>query len=165
MAITNKKLFISLVSILISVFANAQKADAVSDKALQSFYVEGGGPGLLTINYDQRLKGRSGLGFRAGMGGYGIGKKGLFTVPIGLNYTIGSGNDFAEIGAGLCYMSASEGNYFFDNTGNFISAYFNFGYRYQPQAKKLSYRIFLSPLFTPAGIVPFYAGASIGIKF
>jgi hypothetical protein len=159
------KLLFTLAGILLSLVMYGQQSDGNGGKSAQSFYLEGGGPGLVTINYDQRLKGSMGLGFRAGMGGYGVGKKGLFTVPLGMNYTTGSGSHFAEVGAGLCYVASSTGNSFFDNTGNYVLAYFNFGYRFQQPTKGLTYRIFLSPLLTPAGVVPFYAGASFGVKF
>ena len=147
------KLLFTLAGILLSLVMYGQQSDGNGGKSAQSFYLEGGGPGVVTINYDQRLKGQMGLGFRAGMGGYGIGKKGLFTIPLGMNYTTGSGSHFAEVGAGLCYIASSTGNTFFDNEGN------------QPPTKGLTYRIFLSPLLTPAGIVPFYAGLSVGVKF
>lgn len=145
--------------------ANAQQGNGFSGKSAQSFYGEVGGPGIITINYDQRLKGQDGFGFRAGMGGYGVLKKGVFTVPVGVNYITGSDTHFAEIGAGLCYVAASTGNTYFDNTSNLVVAYFNFGYRFQPIKNGLTYRIFLSPLLTAAGVVPFYGGASIGVKF
>lgn len=160
-----KNLFVTAALILLSFSAMAQKMDTGGDKSAQAFYVEGGGAGIFTINYDQRLKGSTGLGFRAGMGGYGFLKKGVFTVPVGLNYLTGADGHYAEIGAGLCYVSLSQGNTYFDNTGSLIVGYFNFGYRYQPVKRGLTYRIFLSPLLTAAGTVPFYGGASVGVKF
>ncbi len=161
---TRNYILLSLL-ILFSLAANAQRSDLSGEKNAQSLYLEGGGPGLVTINYEQRFKGQTGFGFRAGMGGYGAGKSGVFTVPVGINYITGSESQFAEIGAGICPVSISAHNKYFDNTSSTIVAYFNFGYRYQPIKKGWSYRIFLSPLLTSEGLIPFYGGASIGIKF
>ena len=160
-----KNSFLFLAGIVCCFAVNAQQGGGSLGKNAQSFYGEVGGPGIITVNYDQRLKGNDGFGFRAGMGGYGVLKKGGFTVPVGVNYITGSNANFAEIGAGLCYVAASSGNTYFDNTSNTVVAYFNFGYRFQPVNNGLTYRIFLSPLLTAAGLVPFYGGASVGIKF
>ena len=52
-------------------------------------------------------------------------------------------------------ISFSAHNKYFDNTSSTIVAYFNFGYRYQPIKKGWSYRVFLSPLLTSEGLIPF----------
>jgi hypothetical protein len=160
------KVLSALALLFICFSATAQKNGAfASGKPFQTFYFEAGGPGILSINYDQRFKGDQGLGIRAGVGGYGIGKKGVFTIPVGLNYLTGSGDHFAELGAGICAASSSTGNTYFDNGGTTIAGYINFGYRFQPEKKGLTFRVFLSPLFTAAGTIPFYGGGSVGIKF
>jgi len=150
-------------SIFLSISAGAQMGGG--DKAAQSFYLEGGGPGMISINYDQRFKGQTGLGVRVGMGGWGLLNKGVFTAPIGVNYITGASQHFVEVGAGLVYASASTGNEYFNNPGSSVSAYFNFGYRFQPAVKGLTYRAFLCPLLTPDKLIPFYAGVSAGLKF
>lgn len=160
---TRKSLLFVATCVFFSVTASAQTGG--SEKSAQTFYVEGGGPGIISVNYDQRFKGQDGFGFRVGMGGWGLLNKGVFAAPIGVNYITGSQGHFAEIGAGLVYTSASVGNTYFNNEGSAVSAYFNFGYRYQPPNKGLTYRIFLSPLLTPDKLIPFYAGASVGLKF
>ena len=163
---TKKNLTILTTCLLFSFAAKAQKSGAFEvEKPVQTFYAELGGPGILTINYDQRFKGNQGLGFRAGVGGYGFLKKGVFTIPIGINYLTGSGSHFAELGAGFCSVSLSNGNTFFDNESSTIIGFINFGYLFQPEKKGLTFRVFISPLFTAAGTVPFYGGASAGIKF
>ncbi|HEY1018855.1 MAG TPA: hypothetical protein VGE25_07660 [Sediminibacterium sp.] len=144
----------------------AQKSGPFGSKgAHQTLFVEAGGPGILSINYDQRFQGEQGLGIRAGVGGYGFLKKGVFTIPLGLNYLTGSGDHFAELGAGVTIASSSVGNTYFDNPGTTTAGFINFGYRYVPQKKNLSFRAFISPLFTAAGTIPFYGGGSVGIKF
>ncbi len=162
-AMTAKSLLTITICVLFSITARAQGGG--SDKTAQTFYLEGGGPGMISLNYDQRFKGQNGFGFRVGMGGWGILNKGVFAAPVGVNYITGSQEHFAEIGAGLVYTSASVGNTYFENEGSNVSAYFNFGYRYQPPNKGITYRAFLCPLLTPAKLIPFYAGASVGLKF
>ncbi len=117
---TRNYILLSLL-ILFSLAANAQRSDLSEEKNAQSLYLEGGGPGLVTINYEQRFKGQTGFGFRAGMGGYGAGKSGVFTVPVGINYITGSESQFAEIGAGICPVSISAHNKYFDNTSSCLS--------------------------------------------
>jgi hypothetical protein len=152
-----------LIGILYTTSGQAQMASP--QKNAQSFYGELGGPGIITVNYEYRFNGQQGFAARIGMGGYGFGKKGVFTVPAGVNYITGSGKHFAEVGAGICGVALSGGNTYFDNEKSGITGYFNFGYRYQPENNGMTYRAFLSPLFTPAGLVPFYAGFSVGLKF
>ncbi len=117
---TRNYILLSLL-ILFSLAGNAQRSDLSGEKNAQSLYLEGGGPGLVTINYEQRFKGQTGFGFRAGMGGYGAGKSGVFTVPVGINYITGSESQFAEIGAGICPVSISAHNKYFDNTSSCLS--------------------------------------------
>jgi hypothetical protein len=163
---TKKNLTILVICLFVSFVARAQKSAGYEvEKPAQTFYGELGGAGLFTVNYDQRFKGNDGFGVRAGVGGFGFLKKGVFTIPIGVNYLTGSGNNYAELGAGFCSVSISNGNTYFDNTSSTIVGFINFGYRYQPQSKGLTARVFISPLFTAAGIVPFYGGVSAGIKF
>lgn len=159
-----RKIFLPvLILCLLSLASHAQMATA--QKNAQSFFGELGGAGILTVNYEYRFNGQQGFAARIGMGGYGFGKKGVFTVPAGVNYITGSGKHFAEVGAGICGVALSGGNTYFDNDKSGITGYFNFGYRYQPENNGMMYRAFLSPLFTPAGLVPFYAGVSVGLKF
>ncbi len=163
---TSKYFIVFSACIVFAMAANAQNSGPYQiDKPAQSFYVEGGGPGIFSFNYDQRLKGSQGLGFRAGVGGYGFLKKGVFTIPLGMNYLLGADGHYAELGAGICSVSLSSGNTYFDNTSSTIVGYINFGYRFQPEKKGLTFRIFISPLFTSAGTIPFYGGGSVGIKF
>ncbi len=152
-----------LIGILYTTSGQAQMASP--QKNAQSFFGELGGPGIITVNYEYRFNGQQGFAARIGMGGYGFGKKGVFTVPAGVNYITGSGKHYAEVGAGICGVALSGNNTYFDNEKSGITGYFNFGYRYQPENNGMMYRAFLSPLFTPAGLVPFYAGVSVGLKF
>ena len=160
---TRRILLFLLTVILYAATSHAQMASP--ERNAQSFFGELGGAGIISINYEYRFHGQQGFGAKIGMGGYGFGKKGVFTVPAGVNYITGSGKHFAEVGAGICGVALSGGNTYFDNEKSGLTGYFNFGYRYQPEKNGMMYRAFLSPLFTPAGLVPFYAGVSIGLKF
>ncbi len=160
---TKRILLSVLIFCFFSAIGHAQMATA--QKNAQSFFGELGGPGIITVNYEYRFNGQQGFAARIGMGGYGFGKKGVFTIPAGVNYITGSGKHFAEVGAGICGVALSGNNTYFDNEKSGITGYFNFGYRYQPENNGMMYRAFLSPLFTPAGLVPFYAGVSVGLKF
>jgi hypothetical protein len=123
-----------------------------------------GGPGIFSINYDQRFKGSKGLGFRAGIGGIGILTTFILAAPVGLNYLLGADSHYLELGAGISFTMASDSNgslFRKNNTGSFN--YFIVGYRYQP-SKGLSGRIFLSPLVSNHGEFAFWGGLSLGIK-
>lgn len=81
----------------------------MAQKRVQSLSVELlGAQNMAGINYDSRLKGNSGFGYRVGIGfGYGD-NSGLFDqdikgagVPIELNYLLGKKNHKLELGLGV----------------------------------------------------------------
>jgi hypothetical protein len=137
--------------------------DSVNLKPARSIIGELGGPGFLSINYDQRFKGNKGLGFRAGLGGIGVITAAVIAVPVGLNYLTGSGDHHAEFGAGLSALTITDGTDFFEESSSTIFGYIQFGYRYEPK-KGLTGRIFACPLFTSEGLLPFFGGISLGIR-
>ncbi|MFN3666558.1 MAG: hypothetical protein ACK4S0_10390 [Sediminibacterium sp.] len=141
------------------------RGNDLPDPPAKSVFGEIGGPGLFSINYDQRFKGQKGLGFRAGMGGIGFLTSGIFAVPVGINYLSGRDGHYLELGAGLSAITITDGDEFFDNSNSTIFGYLNFGYRYQPEKKGFTARVFVSPLITGAGVFPFYGGISAGFKF
>lgn len=164
-----KTIYVLLALICFTTVSQAQLREPrevdYSMKAAQSVYGEIGGPGILSINYDQRFKGQKGWGFRAGVGGIGFLTAGVFAAPVGLNYLSGKNGNYLELGAGISALTVTDGEDFFDNSNSTIFGYLNFGYRYQPEKKGFTARVFVSPLITGAGVFPFYGGLSAGIRF
>jgi hypothetical protein len=147
-------------------YTSAQTSEAViSAPTAKNVYAEIGGPGIFSFNYDQRFKGQNGLGFRAGFGGIGFIGAGVFAVPVGLNYISGSHGNYFEMGAGASAITISDGESFFSNNSSTVIGFINFGYRYQPEKKGFTGRVFFCPIFTQTGYLPIYGGISAGYKF
>ncbi|MBW0179222.1 hypothetical protein [Sediminibacterium sp.] len=147
-----------------ALYAQQRDADLPGPPA-KSIYGEIGGPGLFSANYDQRFKGQKGWGFRVGMGGIGFINSGIFAIPVGFNHLSGSDGHYLELGAGASAITITDGEDIFDNSSSTVFGYLNFGYRYQPEKKGFTARVFISPLITGAGVFPFYGGISAGFKF
>lgn len=141
------------------------EAEDLPETPARNIFGEIGGPGIFSLNYDQRFRGQKGLGFRAGMGGIGFLTSGIFTVPVGLNYLTGSNGNYLELGAGISAITLTDGEDFFENNSSGVFGHVTFGYRYQPIKKGFTARVFVSPLITGAGVFPFYGGISAGFKF
>ena len=169
-----KKLFLlTIFFTLLFTVSNAQVA-------AKSVYVELGGAGLASVNFDMRLQQKEdGLGFRVGIGGfsirqdYGFGqnqRNGILTVPLELNYLLGKGHrHYFEMGAGATIVSVSN-NY--NNNGNNTNDQFSstfghlyFGYRLQPAEGGFLFRAGITPVFGKGYFIPYYAGISFGYKF
>jgi len=157
-------LFALAASIYTTVTAQRDNSDLPLPPA-KNIYGEIGGPGILSLNYDQRFKGQKGLGFRVGAGGIGFLTSGVFAIPVGLNYLSGSNGHYLELGAGASAITITDGEDFFENSSSTVFGYLNFGYRYQPEKNGFTGRVFVSPLITGAGVFPFYGGISFGFKF
>lgn len=155
-------LFIVCMSTIVSAQRNVTD---IPQPAARSIFGEIGGPGIFSLNYDQRFKGEKGLGFRVGAGGIGFLTSGVFAIPVGLNHLSGSDGHYLELGGGLSAITLTDGSDFFDNSSSGFFGYLNFGYRYQPEKKGFTGRVFISPLITGAGVFPFYGGVSAGFKF
>jgi len=137
------------------------------------------GPGgLLSFHFDSRFKkADNGIGYTVGFGvaPYELLEKscnrgGVITIPVGLNYLFGK-NHCIEVGGGgalkfgggtKVYCLYIEDS-FFENEESFY-AYALIGYRYQPNFKRLTCRVFMSPLFQKSMPVKFWGGASIGLQ-
>jgi hypothetical protein len=139
--------------------------DDIPQPPARNIYGEIGGPGILSLNYDQRFKGQKGLGFRVGAGGIGFLTSGVFAIPVGINYLSGSKGHYLELGAGASAITITDGDDFFENSSSGFFGYLNFGYRYQPEKNGFTGRVFISPLITGAGVFPFYGGLSFGFRF
>ncbi|HEY6956678.1 MAG TPA: hypothetical protein VI385_15615 [Flavisolibacter sp.] len=149
---------------------------SMAQKSKSVFLEVGGNGGLLSVNFDSRLSnGENGLGYRAGLGfipanyAFFISRPTIGTIPVGLNYLIGSHCHYLETGLGLTY-------YFFrgttsdvwgiheNNKGDGALLIPSIGYRIAPMNKGLQGRLFMSPLISTAGVVLFW-GFSLGYKF
>ncbi len=152
-----------------------------AQKAAKSAYVELGGAGLASVNYDMRLmKKEDGLGFRVGVGGFsirtnygsGYDKTNALFVPLGLNYLIGKdGKHYFELGGGATLVSVKEtysnGSIYSNDDDKFNSTFGHlyFGYRVQPKDGGFLFRAGLTPIFGKGYFFPYWAGVSFGYKF
>ena len=102
-----KKILIALL------FSFAIVSITSAQTAAKSVYVELGGPGVASFNFDTRFsKTENGLSGRIGIGGFKVPDAGLLTVPIGLNYLLGKDNkNYFEIGAGFTYVHATDNSF------------------------------------------------------
>lgn len=136
------------------------------------------GPGgKWSFQFESRFKKETnGIGYTIGFGSapYDLEETcndgGFITIPFGLNYLLGNRNHMVEIGGGAVWKIYGAGTLvgcperkdnFFEN-GKTFYLYSLLGYRYQPAFKRLSGRIFVSPLFQKDFSPKFWGGASIG---
>lgn len=171
-----KKIYIILLTLTSCVFSAAkaqQTIDSGTGRA-QNVFAELGGQGLLfTFNYDTRFSNkRNGIGGRAGIGYFAVDGDHITTVPIGLNYLLGKGKNFFEIGLGatLVSLGSSNGDFFFtndngNNSESTVIGTMSFSYRLQPIDSGFSLRAGLTPIFNADGFIPYYAGLSLGYTF
>lgn len=153
-----------LLCITITVTAQKNGPD-VNNPPAKTIFGEIGAPGVLSINYDQRFKGQKGLGFRVGFGGINILIRGFYTVPVGLNYLYGSKADYIEMGAGASANFNNIEVFYTHFKSSGIIGYLILGYRYQPEKKGFTCRIYFCPVFDNTGFFPLYGGVSGGIRF
>ena len=137
----------------------------------QTAYVELGGPGLASINFDTRFsKQEGGFGGRIGVGGFSIRdnftntNSGVIFLPIGVNYLIGKDSkNYFELGGGVTPVFGTG-----DLAGDNFSSTFGhilFGYRMQPKDGGFVFRAFISPVFGSGFFIPYFGGVSFGYKF
>jgi len=128
-------------------------------------FVEAGGPGLLSINYDMRFgRRRDGFGFRAGFGGWSLKKSTQLFIPLGVNFITGKNNrDFFEAGAGATIVnnSAGSGEGPFRRSFGFMSL----GYRKQPADGGYFFKASLVPVFGKGFFWPYYVAVGFGYTF
>ena len=149
-----------IVMLLISNIVSAQTA-------AKAIYVEIGGPGLASVNYDMRLqKKEDGIGFRVGLGGFAVDGESVIFVPLGLTYLLGKDErNYFELGGGVTLVSTSEKS--LQSSDNFATTFGHlyFGYRMQPKNGGFLFRAGITPVFNKEGFIPYYAGISFGYKF
>lgn len=144
------------------------KLPSGDDKRAQNVFVEIGGQGLLfTANYDSRFsKRRDGLGGRAGIGYIANEGDHATTIPLSLNYLLGKGRHFFEVGLGATII-ATGGNesFFFNGNNSNVIGTMSFSYRLQPVDSGFAFRVGLTPIFNKDFFIPYYAGLSLGYTF
>ncbi len=153
-----------IISFLIIVFAMETAGHA--QQAAKAAYVEVGGPGLLSVNYDMRFTPtNNGAGFRVGVGAFKVNDISVVTIPVGINYLFGHKNSFFEAGVGYTFASFSDKAKV--TSKNFGSSFGNItlGYRYAPAKRGLFFKIELSPVFGDGFSLPLWGGIGLGYKF
>jgi hypothetical protein len=158
--------------LFLSCLANAQVAPSGSVEGMkrtQNIFVELGGQGLLfTVNYDSRFsKKRDGIGGRVGIGYIAEGGDYATTVPLSLNYLLGKGKHFFEMGLGATILSTggTDESFLFDENNSNLIGTMSFSYRLQPVDRGFSLRAGLTPVFNKNFFIPYYAGLSLGYTF
>ena len=145
------------------------KSDSTLNKRVQSVYVELGGPGiLLSINYDGRFgNNRTGFGYRSGLGFIPGSNGQIITIPAQLNYLLGGGGHYLEIGAGATLILINGNgstDLFSKNSSTALFGTMVFGYRYQPVKGGLTIRAGYTPIFDSDQLYAFF-GISVGRTF
>lgn len=163
-------LMLSLLTSYIQVNAQVSKSTtSIEDKRAQNIFVELGGQGLLfTVNYDSRFSNRrDGLGGRAGIGYIAEGGDYATTVPLSLNYLLGKGKHFFEMGLGATILTTggTDRSFLFDENNSSVIGTMSFSYRLQPVDRGFSFRAGLTPVFNKNFFIPYYAGISLGYSF
>ncbi len=160
-----KTLFVITALFFISLHSIAQSSKG--PQAAKAVYLEGGFPGMLSVNYDMRFeKKQDGLGFRVGVGGWSLNKSTLLFVPVGINYITSKNSlDYFEAGAGVTFVSNS--NYKDGETGPFKQTFgfLSLGYRKQPADGGFFWKAALVPIFGKGFFIPYAAGAGLGYTF
>ena len=136
-------------------------------KRAQNVFVEIGAQGLLfSANYDTRFGNRrNGIGGRVGVGVISADDVTVVTIPLSLNYLLGNGKNFFEIGLGATYASLDASSDDFFGSGDAVIGTMAFMYRLQPENSGFSFRGGFTPIFNSSGFIPYYAGISLGYTF
>lgn len=165
------KKILLLMLLAVCTFADTAEAQE-STKRAQNVFVEFGGQGILfSANYDTRFGNRrDGLGARAGIGYISIDGTSVTTIPVSLNYLLGKGKNFFEIGLGTTYGSAKLGEDFLsdddnNDSGSAFIGTMSFMYRLQPVDSGFALRAGFTPVFSSSYFIPYYAGISLGYTF
>jgi hypothetical protein len=161
------KLFLLITSFTVLQLGAKAQETAVDNSPAKVVFVEAGGPGLLSVNYDMRFtKSKSGFGGRVGVGGWSLKESKLVFVPVGVNYITSKNNlDYFEAGVGYSFVSNSNTKP--GDTGPFKKSFgfVNLGYRKQPADGGWFYKVALVPVFGDGFFWPYWVGAGIGYTF
>ncbi|MCB9211268.1 MAG: hypothetical protein H6609_18015 [Ignavibacteriales bacterium] len=151
-----KNVFLSLVLILVFQNCNsAQEIISVNSNSNKSFYhifLEGGGQGLASINYEQSVY--NNISVRLG---YGI------FIPMLVNYYIGEEYQF-ELGVGLAYSPYKIST--ITNKEKSLLYTITVGHKYQPIYGGLTLRFSFTPMYNPENSrLQIMGGISVGISY
>lgn len=100
-----KKISLITLSMCYSFLVNAQA---------KVMFVELGGPGLASANFDMRFtKSEKGIGGRIGIGYFGINdgfsRVGVTTIPLGINYLLSKNEkNYFEVGGGFTVVTGKQ---------------------------------------------------------
>ena len=157
---------------LVPLSGNAQQPTATHEPGnkAQTILVEVGGPGFISANYDFRFgQTRNAWGGRAGVGYISAGGAGLLTIPVQVNYLLGKGGHYFEMGAGATYTVATlEISYDEERSkayGDGLMGTMTFGYRKQPVEGGFNFRAGISPVFRKDYFLPYLPYLSVGYSF
>jgi hypothetical protein len=169
---TKYTVLLTTVLLFLSVLTKGQQSGSTSsenEKRAQNIFVELGGQGLLfTANYDTRFSNRrDGLGGRIGIGYIAEGGDNATTIPISMNYLLGKGRHFFEMGLGATLLATggNDNSLLFDENNSNVIGTMSFSYRLQPVDRGFSFRAGLTPIFNKDFFIPYYAGLSLGYSF
>jgi hypothetical protein len=149
---------------LIILIAFVLVTQAGFSQAAKAVFIEAGGPGLASFNFDTRFsKKEDGIGGRIGVGGFTIEGEGAVFIPLTINYIIGKDKkNYFEVGGGATFVPSSSA---VDGPLAKTSGHLNFGYRYQPEKGGVFFRATINPVFGQDFFWPYYGGLSLGYKF
>lgn len=160
-------LFLAL-TITHKLFAQESSNTTPATSRAQNIFIELGGQGLtFTANYDSRFSNkRDGIGGRAGIGYLSVDGDKVTTIPLSLNYLLGKGGKYFELGLGATYISTSgDAEVLFNKNESNVIGTMSFFYRVQPEDSGFAFRIGLSPVFSRDFFLPYYGGLSLGYTF
>lgn len=164
-----KILILFVLGFSISNFKLLAQESKTTFKRAQNIFVELGGQGVLfTANYDSRFSNkRNGLGGRIGIGYISESGNNATTIPLSLNYLLGKGKNFFEMGLGTTFFATggNEDNFSFNDSNSTFVGTMSFSYRLQPEDHGFSFRAGLTPIFNKDFFIPYYAGLSLGYSF
>lgn len=163
-----KKLALLFILTLFTLSRSSAQDAPVTEKRAQNVFVEIGGQGLLfTANYDTRFsRKRNGLGGRAGIGYLSVDDENVTTFPVSLNYLLGKGKHFFEVGLGATFIGSSDDtSVIFDDSEGGVLGTMSFSYRLQPVDHGFSFRAGFTPVFNANNFIPYFVGLSLGYSF
>jgi hypothetical protein len=133
-----------------------------------TFYGEFGGNGIwLSANYERQLSKKPGLGIHVGLGYASSDEKFRPTIPIGVNYLIGLGNQKSFIDAGVSVTVAEryvwDDSYHTQDVSHPYEAAVipSLGYRHHTRYG-LMWRISYTAIFTSYRTIPWFPSISLG---
>lgn len=143
----------------------------------QSAFLELAGPGVVySVNYDSRWrKSGNGIGGRVGVSYFQGADVRIFTLPLMINYLLGSSGNYLDVGAGATFVASSYQSsgcscvypefLILQDYGNSVMPTFNLGYRREPADGGLTFRIGVSPVLTKHRFVPWWPYLGVGYAF